>query len=71
MRKLLSSIEAESVKGMGDRAIIAIMVFTFARVSAVAALDRRDYTKVEIAGLYWHFVDIVWIAIFTIVYLIP
>ncbi|PYO56380.1 MAG: cytochrome oxidase subunit III, partial [Candidatus Rokuibacteriota bacterium] len=34
-------------------------------------LDRRDYTKVEIAGLYWHFVDIVWIAIFTIVYLIP
>jgi cytochrome c oxidase subunit 3 len=26
--------------------------------------------KVEIAGLYWHFVDIVWIAIFTLVYLI-
>ena len=34
-------------------------------------LDSRDYTKVEIAGLYWHFVDIVWIAIFTIIYLIP
>ena len=27
--------------------------------------------KVEIAGLYWHFVDIVWIVIFTVVYLIP
>jgi cytochrome c oxidase subunit 3/cytochrome o ubiquinol oxidase subunit 3 len=26
---------------------------------------------VEIAGLYWHFVDIVWIIIFTVVYLIP
>lgn len=26
---------------------------------------------VEIAGLYWHFVDIVWIIIFTAVYLIP
>jgi heme/copper-type cytochrome/quinol oxidase subunit 3 len=26
--------------------------------------------KVEIAGLYWHFVDIVWIVIFTLVYLI-
>lgn len=26
---------------------------------------------VEIAGLYWHFVDIVWIVIFTVVYLIP
>jgi heme/copper-type cytochrome/quinol oxidase subunit 3 len=24
----------------------------------------------EIAGLYWHFVDVVWIAIFTLVYLI-
>jgi heme/copper-type cytochrome/quinol oxidase subunit 3 len=22
-------------------------------------------------GLYWHFVDIVWIVIFTLVYLIP
>jgi len=29
------------------------------------------YTPVEMAGLYWHFVDIVWIAIFTLVYLIP
>src|SRR5258708_9587894 len=26
---------------------------------------------VEIAGLYWHFVDIVWILIFPLVYLIP
>ena len=26
---------------------------------------------IETAGLYWHFVDIVWIVIFTIIYLIP
>jgi heme/copper-type cytochrome/quinol oxidase subunit 3 len=26
---------------------------------------------VEIIGLYWHFVDIVWIVIFTLVYLLP
>ena len=26
---------------------------------------------VEVAGLYWHFVDIVWIVIFTVVYLVP
>lgn len=26
---------------------------------------------VEIAGLYWHFVDVVWIIIFTVIYLIP
>jgi len=24
-----------------------------------------------VAGLYWHFVDVVWIVIFTLVYLIP
>jgi heme/copper-type cytochrome/quinol oxidase subunit 3 len=26
---------------------------------------------VELIGLYWHFVDIVWIVIFTVVYLVP
>lgn len=26
---------------------------------------------VELIGLYWHFVDIVWIVVFTLVYLIP
>lgn len=27
--------------------------------------------KTEMVGLYWHFVDIVWVLIFTVVYLIP
>jgi cytochrome c oxidase subunit 3/cytochrome o ubiquinol oxidase subunit 3 len=25
--------------------------------------------KVEVAGLYWHFVDVVWIVLFTVIYL--
>ena len=29
-----------------------------------------DYAGVELAGLYWHFVDLVWIILFTILYLI-
>ena len=33
-------------------------------------LTKERSLDVEIAGLYWHFVDIVWIAIFTLVYLI-
>jgi cytochrome c oxidase subunit 3 len=28
------------------------------------------YTPLEIAGLYWHFVDIVWIYLFPLLYLI-
>jgi heme/copper-type cytochrome/quinol oxidase subunit 3 len=34
-------------------------------------LGPEDAVKVEVAGLYWHFVDVVWIAIFTLVYLFP
>jgi len=34
-------------------------------------LGTQDAVKVEVAGLYWHFVDVVWILIFTLVYLIP
>lgn len=32
--------------------------------------SASNYQPVEIAGLYWHFVDLVWILVFTFVYLI-
>lgn len=31
---------------------------------------RENALDIEVAGLYWHFVDIVWIIIFTVVYLV-
>ena len=31
---------------------------------------RYNYMVTEIAGLYWHFVDLVWIMVFTFVYLL-
>jgi cytochrome c oxidase subunit 3/cytochrome o ubiquinol oxidase subunit 3 len=40
-------------------------------VSLRGGLKQDQAFNVEIAGLYWHFVDIVWVIIFTIVYLIP
>jgi cytochrome c oxidase subunit 3/cytochrome o ubiquinol oxidase subunit 3 len=45
-------------------------------LSLVGMISRRRVTGdksevVELVGLYWHFVDIVWIVIFTLVYLIP
>ena len=32
--------------------------------------SATNYSTIELAGLYWHFVDLVWIILFTIVYLL-
>src|SRR5437667_4452357 len=40
-------------------------------LAARGQMNQARSLDVEIAGLYWHFVDIVWIIIFTVVYLIP
>ena len=48
-----------------------IWLLTLVFVSLRGGIQQKDSMTVEIAGLYWHFVDIVWIVIFTLVYLIP
>jgi site-specific recombinase XerD len=42
-RELLDSMDTESVIGLRDRALVAVMAFTFARVSAVVNLKVEDY----------------------------
>ncbi len=45
-------------------------------LSVIAAMARRGrfspryYTPVEVSGLYWHFVDLVWIFLYPLLYLI-
>ncbi|HEX6291200.1 MAG TPA: heme-copper oxidase subunit III [Herpetosiphonaceae bacterium] len=39
-------------------------------MSLRGAISSRNSLTVEMAGLYWHFVDLVWVAIFTLIYLI-
>jgi heme/copper-type cytochrome/quinol oxidase subunit 3 len=48
-----------------------LMLLSLATLSLRGQLPTERSTTVEYVGLYWHFVDIVWIVIFTIVYLIP
>ncbi len=48
-----------------------IMLMSLFVMSLRGNLGPEKAETVEIIGLYWHFVDIVWILIFTIVYLIP
>lgn len=40
-------------------------------ITAIRWARRRiEPESVEIAGLYWHFVDLVWVFIFTLLYLL-
>lgn len=49
--------------------IIMLMSLLFLSLRGKLQSDRAE--TVELVGLYWHFVDVVWVLIFTIVYLIP
>ncbi len=42
-RKLLDSISTDTIVGLRDRALIAVMVYSFARVSAVLGMRVGDY----------------------------
>jgi heme/copper-type cytochrome/quinol oxidase subunit 3 len=44
-------------------------LITLAVAGAMGKIDSKRSLAVEIGGLYWHFVDIVWVVIFTLVYL--
>ena len=47
------------------------MLLALLQRSIRGELGPEKAEAVEITGLYWHFVDIVWIVIFTVVYLVP
>jgi heme/copper-type cytochrome/quinol oxidase subunit 3 len=48
-----------------------LMLMSLVVASIQGRLKPQNAETVEIVGLYWHFVDIVWIFIFTVIYLIP
>ncbi|MBI2723441.1 MAG: heme-copper oxidase subunit III [Chloroflexi bacterium] len=47
-----------------------LMLLSLVGVSFKGKVTEKESLAVEIVGLYWHFVDIVWIVIFTLVYLV-
>jgi heme/copper-type cytochrome/quinol oxidase subunit 3 len=48
-----------------------MMLMALVGINARSKMPGDKAEVVELIGLYWHFVDIVWIVIFTLVYLIP
>jgi len=55
----------------GAHVTLGVICLIFVYIMAVQGkYSIADYEGVEVIGLYWHFVDLVWIILFTIVYLI-
>ena len=42
-RKLLETIDTDTLAGLRDRALVSVMLYSFARVSAVLGMQRQDY----------------------------
>ncbi|MDQ3520158.1 MAG: cytochrome c oxidase subunit 3 [Gemmatimonadota bacterium] len=55
----------------GFHVTIGVICLLFVTIKAFQGkYTATDHRGVEVVGLYWHFVDLVWIILFTIVYLI-
>jgi cytochrome c oxidase subunit 3/cytochrome o ubiquinol oxidase subunit 3 len=50
---------------MGLLGLTAVMVFTI-----VGTVQREHAARIDVLSLYWHFVDAVWVVVFTVVYVI-
>ncbi len=50
-------------------------VFSGVMILLITALQtargKTNSNHIEIVGLFWHFVDLIWILVFTLIYLIP
>ena len=49
-RRLLDAIDTGTLAGLRDRALVSVMLYSFARVSAVIAMRRQDYFRQESRG---------------------
>ena len=47
-----------------------IYIACILRMAGLNAYSADNWDHVEILGLFWHFVDLVWILVFTVIYLI-
>jgi cytochrome c oxidase subunit 3/cytochrome o ubiquinol oxidase subunit 3 len=51
--------------------IVGLIMLTAVLIFALTGALKPEHTeKVEVLALYWHFVDAVWVVVFTVVYVI-
>ena len=57
----------------GAHVFVGLVLLTFANIRAFRGHfgpEAKDHLGVEVPGIYWHFVDIMWIIVFTTVYIL-
>ncbi len=57
----------------GAHVFVGLLLLTFANIRAWRGHfgpASEDHLGVEVAGIYWHFVDVMWIIVFTTVYIL-
>ena len=47
-----------------------IGLFTVLLLALFGKVQQQHYRNVDVFAMYWHFVDVVWIVVFTVVYII-
>ena len=50
--------------------LIWLVILLFKAFGVMGGFSKKDNMGIELFGLYWHFVDIVWLLLFSLVYLI-
>jgi len=57
----------------GAHVFVGLCLLTFANIRAYRGHfgpEQKDHLGVEVPGIYWHFVDIMWIIVFLAIYII-
>ena len=51
--------------------VVGLLALTIVMAFAIAGSVKKEHAeRVHVLGLYWHFVDVVWVIVFTVVYAI-
>ena len=57
----------------GAHVFVGLMLLSFATIRAFRGHfgpEAKDHLGVEVPGIYWHFVDVMWIIVFVTVYIL-
>jgi heme/copper-type cytochrome/quinol oxidase subunit 3 len=50
--------------------VVLLLIANFRMGRRTGPVTRDEANEIEVVGLFWHFVDLIWILVFTFVYLI-